>query len=252
MCDTHRDALGEGLGRGAVGHVAAYEHEPFGVHVRDDIAWTCQGAKARRDRFDEVRAGLVAEPFVHVREVVQLDRHDRNAPEDDFSVGQPPAEPVEIEDRNPRLAGITRVGRRCRVGDLSGATFDRRSAGSLVDERDCNGDGCVAQLVDRFVDRSDHRDRQGFRRRDRRDTSPRNRSGHVGDHDRRLEQLGNEVGGASRASARPKGGDGRTDRHRGGDRPHDDQQRVVHNQLSEACAPTLSGAGPRVTSGTSP
>jgi hypothetical protein len=73
MRDTHRHPLGECLGRAAVGHVAAHEHEPLGVHVRDDVARACHRAQARRDRFEQLCTGLVTETIAHVREVVELD-----------------------------------------------------------------------------------------------------------------------------------------------------------------------------------
>ena len=132
MCDTHRDALSECLGRGTVGDVAAHEHEPFWVHVRDDVTRAGDRSEPGRDRLDEVRAGLVAETFVHVREVVELDRDDRDAPERDLAIGEPPAEAVEVEHRDTRLSRVppSLTGARLR------ASFDGRRSGSGLRERE--------------------------------------------------------------------------------------------------------------------
>ena len=125
MRDPHRDALGEGLGGGAIGHVTADEDEPLGVHVRDDVARTCHRTEPGGDRFEELRTGSVAAPFVDLGEVVELDRHHGDPPEGDLAVGEPPAQALEIEDRDARLTGIPVAarGRRPPVGDGVGRGF---------------------------------------------------------------------------------------------------------------------------------
>ena len=63
----------------------------------------------------------------------------------------------------------------------------------------------------------------------------------IGDDNGRLQELGNEVRGLARPPTGSKRDDDRAHRHGGGDHPHDDEQCVVHNQLSEVLGPTLSG-----------
>ena len=121
MRDPHRDALGERLGGVTVGHVTAHEDEPLGVHVRDDVARTGHRAEPGRDRFEELRTGRVAEPFVDRGEVVELDRHHGDASEGDLAVGEPPAQAVEVEDRDPRLTGIPVALEVDGVGSATGS-----------------------------------------------------------------------------------------------------------------------------------
>ena len=121
--DPHRDALGERLGGGAIGHVATDEHEPLGVHVRDDVARTRHRSEPGRDRFEELGTGPVAEPFVDAGKVVELDRHHGDASEGDLAIGEPPAQAFEIEDRDPRLTGIPVAAGCGRVGDGVGRGF---------------------------------------------------------------------------------------------------------------------------------
>ena len=62
-----------------VGDVTAHEHEPLAVHVGDDVARAGDRPQSLGDRLEQVRAGGVAEAFLHEGEVVELDRHHRQA-----------------------------------------------------------------------------------------------------------------------------------------------------------------------------
>ena len=168
---AERDPLAQRLGGGAVGHVAAHEHEPILVDVRHHVARAGQGAETLRDRLDELDPGPSAEAVVDRRQVVDLHRHDRDATHVDVAFGEPHPEPVEVEDGDTRRVAVGpvsaapvttdllvrgRIARRL-AGHQHGGHFDRLE--ELADE------GGGASRAASGADRGDGRDDGDHQRR---------------------------------------------------------------------------------------
>ena len=243
--DAHRDALGQRLGGTTVGDVAAHEHEPLAVHVGDHVARAGDRPQSLGDRLEQVGTGGVAEAFLYEVEVVELHRHHRQAARVDFPEGEPGAEPVEVEDRDAGGAGISLgAGRRrptALVPDrLRGQRRDQRIVGRRGVELGLErlgglGGGCALHLAHRHRRRrrEDVGARCGFHRRLHRRLH--DRALHHG----RVEEPGDEIGGAARPSPRPPRERGGHHGHHRGDRG-DDHQGVLHDHLSERRVPALS------------
>ena len=238
-------------GRGAVGDVAAHEHEA----LRLTWATTSRGARHRaqalRDRLEQVRTGRVAEALLHEAEVVELDRHDREAPEVDVAEGEPRAEAVEVEHRDAGLAGVAAVRGVGHDVDLVGLTpgRDRSPVGPPTTARSSRrlegGEGGVGpgRRVDRrFRDRGRGRGGGMGRGPDgiRQAGSAATASGAGPPATTRGSSSCDTRSARTGAPRRTQGGDHRAHCDDGRDRGHDDQHRVPHDCLSERDRPRLS------------
>ena len=128
MGDAHRHPFGQRLRGVIVGHVTTHEHKALRVDVGDDVARSSHCPQPGRDRLEQVRAGGVAKPFLHVGQVVELDRDDGAPAEMEVLLGEPHAQAVEVEHGD---AGLLRAaipgGRRASAGELG----DRRRVGTV-------------------------------------------------------------------------------------------------------------------------
>ena len=200
---------------------------------------TCDRTEPGGDRFEELGTGLVAEPFVDLGEVVELDRHHGNASEGDLAIGEPPAQALEVEDRDPRLTGIPVAARGRGTGSATRSGDGSVDSGGAAANTAASVIGAGGMPGSSESRRADHVDRRSARpsRPGSSTSTTGSRSWATRSAARRARRLARERD------------DGRTDGHRGRDDPDGDEQHVVHVQLSEVAAPTLSRRGPAKADG---